>query len=117
MDTAKASNIAIEKALKSREAKAIEPGKYTVILEPAASVGLLRNMIRNMSARSADEGRSFLSKVGGGNKLGEQLLDKRVNIYTNPLHSEIPGSTWNGSGLPIKPVSYTHLTLPTICSV
>ena len=31
-------------------------------------------------ARQADEGRSFLSKKGGGNKLGEQVYDPRVNI-------------------------------------
>ena len=38
-DAETASQIAIDKALQSREAKAIEPGKYTVILEPAASIG------------------------------------------------------------------------------
>jgi len=102
LDTATASQIAIEKALKSKESKAIEPGKYTVILEPAASVGLLENMLYGMNARTADEGRSFLSKKGGGNKLGEQLLDERVTIYGDPLNAEVPSRTWNGSGLPIK---------------
>lgn len=105
LNTAKASNIAIQKALKSREAKAIEPGKYTVILEPAASVGLLRNMFFNMSARRADEGRSFLSKKGGGNKLGEQLVDERVNIYADPFHPDIPKQTWNGEGIPREKVN------------
>ena len=102
LSTASASNIAIQKALMSKEAKAIEPGKYTVILEPAASVGLLQNLIYSMNARSADEGRSFLSKAGGGNKLGEQIVDERVNIYTDPLNAEIPGQTWNSSGMPRK---------------
>jgi len=97
-----ASNIAIDKAVMSREAKAIEPGKYTVILEPAASIGLLRNMGRSFNARSADEGRSFMSKEGGGNKLGEKIVDERINIYSDPLNAEVPGSTWSGNGLPIK---------------
>ena len=97
-----ASNVAIEKAVGSREAKAIEPGKYTVILEPAASIGLLRNMGRAFNARSADEGRSFMSKSGGGNKLGEKIVDERINIYSDPLNDEVPGSTWSGNGLPIK---------------
>src|SRR6185503_13912518 len=44
MDTAKTSGVAIDKAIRSMGAKAIEPGKYTVILEPAASVGLLQFM-------------------------------------------------------------------------
>lgn len=101
-DAVEASNIAIEKALQSREPKAIEPGKYTVILEPAASIGLLRNMIFNMSARSADEGRSFLTKKGGGTKLGEKMFDERVNVYTDPWHPEVPSRTWSGDGQPLK---------------
>lgn len=98
LDTAVASNIAIEKAVKSRNAKAIEPGKYTVILEPAAASDLLQNMLGNMGARQADEGRSFLAKKGGGTKLGEKLVDERVNIYTDPFNAEVPASPWTQDG-------------------
>lgn len=104
--SAKSSDIAIDKAITSQNAKAIEPGKYTVILEPAASFGLLRNMMWNMSARRADEGRSFLSKKGGGTKKGEQIVDERVNIYSDPLNAEAPGMTWVGNGLPMKKTSW-----------
>lgn len=98
LDTAEASRVAIDKAIMSKEAKAIEPGKYTVILEPAASAELLGNMFFNMGARQADEGRSFLSKKGGGTKLGEKLVDERVNIYTDPFNAEVPASPWTGDG-------------------
>lgn len=98
LDTAEASRVAIDKAIMSKEAKAIEPGKYTVILEPAASEELLGNMFFNMGARQADEGRSFLSKKGGGTKLGEKLVDERVNIYTDPFNTEVPASPWTGDG-------------------
>ena len=101
-DAAAASNTAIEKALLSREAKAIEPGKYTVILEPAASIGLLRNMFGSLNARRADEGRSFMSKEGGGTKLGEKIVDERVSAYSDPLHPDVPTSTWNAAGQPLK---------------
>jgi len=105
-DPEEASRVAIDKALLSREAKAIEPGKYTVILEPAASVGLLQNMMFSLNARSADEGRSFMSKEGGGNKIGEKIIDERVNIYSDPRHSLVPASTWTGEGLPRKKTSW-----------
>ncbi len=98
LDTAEASKIAIDKALQSRNAKAIEPGKYTVILEPAASGELLQNMFFNMGARQADEGRSFLANKGGGTKLGEKLVDERVNIYTDPFNIEAPASPWTQDG-------------------
>lgn len=100
LDVGKASQIAAEKAVASKNAKALEPGKYTVILEPAASVDLLRNMFSNMDARSAEEGRSFLSKSGGAIKLGEKLFDERVNIISDPTHPEVPSATWAGDGRP-----------------
>jgi predicted Zn-dependent protease len=98
LDTAEASNVAIQKAILSKEAKAIEPGKYTVILEPAAVSDLLSNMFFNMGARQADEGRSFLAKKGGGTKLGEKIVDERVNIYTDPFNTDVPASPWTGDG-------------------
>lgn len=105
-DAAEASQVAIEKALMSRNAKAIEPGKYTVILEPAASVGLLGNMGNAFNARTADEGRSFMSKEGGGTKLGEKIVDERINIWSDPLNIEVPTGTWNGSGQPLKKMKW-----------
>ncbi|WP_276374426.1 TldD/PmbA family protein [Chryseolinea sp. H1M3-3] len=98
LDTSEASKVAIDKALQSKNAKAIEPGKYTVILEPAASAELLRNMLFNMNARPADEGRSFLSKKGGGTRLGDKLFDERINFYTDPWHKEVPAAPWTPDG-------------------
>jgi predicted Zn-dependent protease len=106
LNTAEASQIAIDKAMRSRNPKAIEPGKYTVILEPAAAADLIDNMMSSMGARNADEGRSFLSKKGGGTKLGEKLVDERVKIYSDPLHSEVPFSTWSSEGTPMKKTAW-----------
>jgi len=106
LDVASATAIAAEKAAKSKEAKAIEPGKYTVILEPSASVGLLRNMMFSFGARGADEGRSFLSLKGGGNKLNEKMFDERVTLYSDPFNEEIPRATWGGDGLPRKKMTW-----------
>ncbi len=105
-DAAAASAVAIDKALQSREAKAIEPGKYTVILEPAASVQLLQNMFGSFNARTADEGRSFMSKEGGGTKLGEKIVDERINIYSDPQDARVPSSTWNQGGVPVTKMDW-----------
>ncbi|MEQ3675648.1 MAG: TldD/PmbA family protein [Dokdonia sp.] len=100
-DAAEASKIAIDKAVMSREAKAIEPGKYTVILEPSAGLGLLQGLGGSINARSADEGRSFMSKEGG-TKLGDKIVDERVTLWSDPLNDEVPSATWNGEGQPLK---------------
>ena len=91
---------AIAKAKGSRGAKALEPGKYTVILEPAASAGLISFMMNGFDARQADEGRSFLTKKGGGNKLGEQVFDPRVTLTSDPWNPDVPVMPWDDEGLP-----------------
>jgi predicted Zn-dependent protease len=101
LDTSSATKAATQKATKSVGAKAIEPGKYTVILEPVAATYLLENMFR-FDARSAEEGRSFLSKKGGGTRLGEKLMDDKVSIYSDPFNAELPGPTWDRDGLPME---------------
>lgn len=98
LDTAAVTTVAARKAALSREARAIEPGKYTVILEPAAGVDLVRLMVSSMDARQADEGRSFLSKPGGSTRLGEKLVDERVQLYSDPMNAEIPGGKWANDG-------------------
>ena len=98
LNTAQASAIAIDKALQSRNAKAIEPGKYTVILEPNAASDLIGLMFQGFNARTADEGRSYMSKKGGGTKLGEKIVDERVHIYTDPWNEEVPVGNWSGGG-------------------
>ncbi len=106
MDTGAVSEVAAQKALRSRETRAIEPGKYTVILEPAASVDLISHMVTQMDARRADEGRSFLTKAGGGSRLGEKLMDERVHLYSDPLNADAPGSPWAPDGRPRRRVDW-----------
>jgi predicted Zn-dependent protease len=91
--------IAMDKAQRSSSAKALEPGKYTVILEPAASADLLTFMFRGFDAREADEGRSFMTKKGGGNKLGEKVFDERVTFYADPWDPNAAVLPWDDEGL------------------
>jgi predicted Zn-dependent protease len=99
-DAREAAGVAIEKALRSVDAKALEPGRYTVILEPAATSEVLGNMFSSFEARDADEGRSFLTKAGGKNRLGDKLFDERINVWADPWNPDVPVLPWDGrSGL------------------
>ncbi|WP_426167693.1 TldD/PmbA family protein [Pseudoduganella sp. R-34] len=98
-DPRAAAEVAMEKAIRSAEAKALEPGRYTVILEPAATSDLLAFMFSSFDARSADEGRSFLAKKGGGNRMGEKLFDEQVNVWADPWDKDIPVLPWDNQTL------------------
>jgi predicted Zn-dependent protease len=98
-DAREASAVAIEKALRSVDARALEPGRYTVILEPAATSELIGRMFGAFDARRADEGRSFLSKKGGGNRLGEKLFDEQVNIWADPWDKDVPVRPWDATSM------------------
>ncbi|MCO1333011.1 TldD/PmbA family protein [Microbulbifer sp. OS29] len=94
MNTGSTSSVAIDKAVLSQEARALEPGKYIVILEPNAVSGLVGYMLSGFDARNADEGRSFMSKKGGGNRTGEKMFDKRVHFYSDPADLNVPAQPW-----------------------
>jgi len=101
LDFAGIASRAIEKARLSRNPVAIEPGRYTVILEPQAVGDLVQLMVFALAARNADEGRSAFSKQGGGNKMGEKLVDQRVTIFSDPQDPQLLGQPYDGQGLPL----------------
>ncbi|NTW49759.1 MAG: TldD/PmbA family protein [Chlorobiales bacterium] len=101
LDTAELGRVAIDKSILSQNPVTIEPGKYTVILEPSAVADLIGWMLLHFEARSADEGRSFLTKEGGTNNLGKKLLGKNVSIYSDPNDTIAPGSVYSTDGLPM----------------
>lgn len=102
LDPGKLATAAIEKAALSKNPAAIEPGKYTVVLEPAAVADLLAFLLFSANARQADEGRSFFSKKGGGNRTGEQVVGEKVRIISDPAHPLAPAVSFDGEGLPIS---------------
>lgn len=104
LDTARIAREAIRRALESRNARTIEPGTYSVILEAQASADLLSNFAANFDARSTDEGRSPFSAPGGKTRLGEKVFDERVNIYSDPWNADLPGSQFAQEGLPVQKV-------------
>jgi predicted Zn-dependent protease len=106
LDTARIAREAIRRAVESRNARTIEPGTYTVILEAQAVADLLSGS--NFDARSADEGRSAFSAAGGRTRLGEKVFDERINIYSDPWNAELPGSQSAQEGLPAQKVYFVR---------
>ena len=115
LDFARVSSQALEKAQSSRNPVAIEPGRYTVILEPQAVGDLVGLMPRYFNARSADEGRSPFAKAGGGNKLGETIVQTMVNLTSDPSDPLVLTQPFDADGMPLTKQSWiTNGTLSTM---
>ena len=104
LDTQRIAREAIRKALEGRTARVIEPGVYTVVLEPQAVADLLGGLGFGFNARNAEEGRSPYSAPGGKTKLGERIFDERINVYSDPWHPELPGSASAQDGIPAQKI-------------
>ena len=102
IDPAALGRIAAQKAAASRNPGAIEPGRYTAVLEPAAVSDLVPLLAGALSARSADEGRSPFSNPGGGTRIGERVVDERVTLYSDPSDPDLLGQPFDSDGLPIR---------------
>lgn len=101
LDFKSASDTATSKARLSRNPTPIEPGRYTVILEPQATGDLVSLLANAFDARSADEGRSAFAKTGGGTRVGEKIVDERVTFLSDPADPQLLGSTFDNEGMPL----------------
>ena len=106
LDPQRVAATAVQKAKDSRSPVAIEPGRYTTILEPTAVGNLVQLIANAMQARSADEGRSFFSKQGGGNKIGLKVVDERVTLLSDPADSPSTSGGYDGDGMPLEKVTW-----------
>ena len=104
LDTKRVAQEAIRKALESRKARTLEAGVYPAILEPQAVADLLSGFAFSFDARSADEGRSPFSAPGGKTKVGQQIFDERINIYSDPWNPVLPGAQAAQGGIPAKKI-------------
>jgi predicted Zn-dependent protease len=105
LDTKRIGREAIDKALHSRDPHVIEPGTYPVILEEQAAADLVWFFL---DARTADEGRSPFSAAGGKTRVGERVCDERLNIYSDPWHPELPGSSAAQDGIPAEKIYFVR---------
>jgi predicted Zn-dependent protease len=106
IDGAAVARSAIEKCLRWKNPKRLDPGKYTVVLEPTAVGDLLPRITSGFSARAASEGRTFLSKPGGGTLVGEKLFPDSVTLRTDPFSSLYSVLPWGAATMPADRITW-----------
>jgi predicted Zn-dependent protease len=108
IESERVADDAVRKCQQWRGKTALEPGKYEVVLEATAVGMLMLRMMNSFDARQADEGRSFLSKRGGGSLLGEKLFDERITIVSDPAEKNAETASFTNAGLPLQRESWVE---------
>jgi predicted Zn-dependent protease len=91
---------AARKALESREPREVPPGKYTVILEPAAVLDLLGFLFFDFGGLAVQEKRSCLT-----DRVGTKLFGENINAKDDVFHPSQSGAAFDGEGMPRKKVT------------
>ncbi len=101
LDAAALGRVAIEKAERSRDPGAIEPGSYTVVLEPNAVAELVQFLAGlGFGALAEQEGRSFM-----GGRVGERITGERATLTDDPFDPRAFGRPFDSEGTPRRRVT------------
>ncbi|HYL76721.1 MAG TPA: TldD/PmbA family protein [Bryobacteraceae bacterium] len=94
MDPVGLARKASQKATSSSAPREIPPGRYVVILEPAAVLDLVGQMFGDFSATAMEDQRSFLT-----DRLNTQLFGANIHIYDDVSHPLQAGTPFDGEGI------------------
>jgi PmbA protein len=95
IDTSSLASRAATKAAASANPRELPPGRYTVILEPAAVLDLVGQMFGDFSATAVEDGRSFLA-----GRVQDKLFGENINIADDVYHPAQSGAPFDGEGVP-----------------
>ena len=98
---------ASEKAAGSRHPKQVEPGRWTVILEPAAVLDLVGSLFYDFAGTAVFDQRSCFT-----DRLGKQVMGENVTIYDDVMHPLQSGPPFDGEGMPRQTVRLVEGGVP-----
>ncbi len=94
LDVAGLARQASQKAVRSRNPREVEPGRYTVILEPAAVLDLVGQMFGDFGGTAIEDQRSFLNE-----RTGTKLFGDNITIVDDCGHPLQAGPSFDGEGV------------------
>lgn len=94
LDPIQLAEIAAKKARDSRGPQELPPGKYTVILEPAAVLDLVGSMFWDFGGLTILDQRSFLN-----NRIGTKLFGENITIVDDVAHPLQSNAPFDGEGV------------------
>ena len=100
LDPLALARAAAAKAVRSASPRELAPGRYTVVLEPAAVLDLAGQMFGDFSATAIRDGRSFLT-----DRVGVKLFGGNITIRDDVRHPLQAGAPFDGEGVPRHPLA------------
>jgi PmbA protein len=94
LDPLRLAETAAQKAVESVHPREVAPGKYTVILEPAAVLDIVGFMFWDYSGVAILDQRSFVN-----DRIGTKLFGENINISDDAAHPLQAGSPFDGEGM------------------
>ncbi|HXT77306.1 MAG TPA: TldD/PmbA family protein [Candidatus Eisenbacteria bacterium] len=98
---------ASDKAHRATNAVELAPGKYTVILEPAAVLDLVGFLFYDFSATAIADKRSCFN-----DRLGKQVFGKNISLMEDVYHPLQLGAPFDGEGMPRQRVALVDRGVP-----
>ena len=98
---------ACEKAHLAANARELAPGRYTVILEPAAVLDLVGFLFYDFAATALEDKRSCLN-----DRMGKPLFGQNISITDDVYHPLQQGAPFDGEGLPRQRVQLVDCGVP-----
>jgi predicted Zn-dependent protease len=98
---------ASDKARMAKDAQELAPGKFTVILEPAAVLDLVGFLFYDFAATAIADQRSCLLK-----RMGKPLFGKNISITDDAFHPQQLGAPFDGEGIPRQRVNLVQNGVP-----
>ncbi len=107
IDPQKLAERASEKAHRATDAMELAPGRYTVILEPAAVLDLVGFLFYDFAATAVQDKRSCFNE-----RMGKQVFGKNISIVDDVYHPSQLGAPYDGEGLPRQKVLLVDAGVP-----
>jgi predicted Zn-dependent protease len=100
--------IAQKKCVDSSDPRAIEPGRYTLIMEPQAVHQMMVQAIYQLDRYAAENFNTVFTLRPGQSKIGLKVFDERVTLSTDPMDPEMGYIPFDYQGSPYRPVKWVE---------
>ena len=94
LDPLELAEIAARKAAETAHPREIQPGKYTVVLEPSAVLDIVGFMFWDFGGQAILDERSFLN-----NRIGQAIFGENIDIWDDVSHPLQANAPFDGEGV------------------